>query len=202
MTSAVDICNLALGRIGVSSPISSLIGTDTTSQQCGIFYPQALRTLLNEFDWQFASRRATLALVTDNSAADPPEDYAYSYRAPVNMICPRSIMGASRLEEMPVSFALSSDASGLLLLTDMVDARLRYTFNLVDPTFFTPGFVESLAWRLAVDLSVVLAVTPAMRERAVQQDMLIAGRAAAEAFNSTVEDPLADAESIRARNGY
>lgn len=198
----VQICNLALSRIGQSSPISSLDELTTAAEQCKLLYAPARDALLTEFEWPFANRSIALGLVTDHSDDSPAADYLYDYRVPADCLLPRSVQsGAGRNDSTPIPFTLSSDTTGLLLLTDQASAVLRYTVAYTDPTFFSPNFASCLAWRLAVDLSMTLAVTSAFRDRAIAMDGLTASKAAAEAMNGQVMDPQRDAESIQARNG-
>lgn len=65
MATQVQICNLALSRIGIRGKdlISSLKDATTTAQSCAAIFPVSLDTITTEFWWPFATRRATLALV-------------------------------------------------------------------------------------------------------------------------------------------
>lgn len=73
VSSKEDICNIALGRIQVKR-ITSLSGTDPTSVFCSQEFDAAFEALLEERDWNFATRRAEitgLIPITGATQADP-----------------------------------------------------------------------------------------------------------------------------------
>ena len=57
MTTQVQICNLALAKLGDEAQVSSVAPPDGSMQAayCALFYPQALAVLLTKHDWSFAT---------------------------------------------------------------------------------------------------------------------------------------------------
>ena len=66
MSSEVDICNLALSRLGDDASVASINPPEGSSQaeHCAQFYPIARNSMLQGHDWNFATRRETLALLS------------------------------------------------------------------------------------------------------------------------------------------
>ncbi len=202
-TEAVQICNMALRRIGSSKTIDDL-ETDATEEAaaCRDLYEPARDFLLAERPWPFAIKRAELAeLVTDERAG-----WEFVYSLPVDCLIARSIWAGMRQPpvESRIPFATEHDASvGTVLLTDLEATAtdpvvLLYTARVETVTLYPPGFVETLAWRLAADLAIALAVEGGMEERARRK----ADEALARAFSiarGEGYDPDPDPELIRVR---
>ena len=63
MASAVDICNLALARLGDSATVASIDPPEGSAQSehCARFYPLARRQIFEAHNWSFLIRREKLA---------------------------------------------------------------------------------------------------------------------------------------------
>ncbi len=172
MANAVTICNIALSRIGNKASVSSIDPTDGSaeSEACARFYPLALGTLLDTHNWGFATKRATLAL---RNADATPWRYCYSLptdcrhviaveraddglaasstkrfsRTPVGYLNPR--LDNYRTNEFEV---MASD-SGLVLYTDVEDARVKYVIKAPPASTFSSAFTEALTWLLTTYLA-------------------------------------------------
>lgn len=79
--SELDICNMALGRIGAKTVTSAQITADTEPRaiQCNLHYAQTRDALLRSHWWRFAGARIDLAVVTNGDFAnwtdDDPDDW-------------------------------------------------------------------------------------------------------------------------------
>jgi hypothetical protein len=180
MPAVVDICNVALAHIGDSANIQSIDPPDSSVQAkyCAIFYPIALKALLEMNSWGFATRRAPLA-----SVANPSSTWLFAYAQPANMINAIAVLSPDALDDYsqnfgvqqsdsiqavwpvypdfawfdpaancytPQPYVLEIDAEGnSILLTNQQNAVLRFTIEVNDPTNFTPLFVLSLSYLLA-----------------------------------------------------
>ena len=91
MASIVEICNLALARLGDEATVASIDPPEGSAQaeHCQRFYPIARDVLLETHDWSFATTRARLSLLAD---ADTWE-WQYAYAEPANTIRVLSILG-------------------------------------------------------------------------------------------------------------
>ena len=59
MSSEIDICNLALARLGDDATVASIDPPEGSAQaeQCARFYSIARDTMLEMHDWRFATKR-------------------------------------------------------------------------------------------------------------------------------------------------
>src|SRR3546814_10270375 len=75
---AVEVCNLALGRIGegASRPIQSLTEASEAVRACNRVFASAMETTLRDFPWAFAQASVALAPVAQTV---PGWEFAYAY---------------------------------------------------------------------------------------------------------------------------
>ena len=165
MASEVDICNLALARLGDTATVASLNPPEGSAQaeHCARFYPMARDSLLEMHPWGFSTRRISLALL---SAGWPEWDY--SYAQPNDAINILAVIPPSAPDDYSVGFSIDNqqtysagnytpqpfscevDADGNeVIYTDQENAVLRYTSRVSDTTKFSPLFTDALAWLLA-----------------------------------------------------
>lgn len=79
MSSVIDICNMALFRIGNGMRIDDLEETSQPARICKQFYESSRDFVLRaDCDWGFATAFAQLAEVADN----PNPEYPYAYAVP------------------------------------------------------------------------------------------------------------------------
>lgn len=252
-TSDIQIVNVALGRIGVSSFISSFTDQSGEAGAASNVYGMCRNQVLAAVDWPFARRRQVLpqlggatwsagttysvgqtvmygvtailangmplgglvyySLINANVGNQPNtstnawallsrDDWGFVYSLPSDMVAPRKLITGVRvtspMNEYP--FAIESDPNlGQILCTDQIQAELAYTALISDPSQFSPGFVDALAWRLAVELTAALRKEPKVTQMASQAYELSVGRAISEAFNSQRQDLPPDADFILGR---
>lgn len=196
-SSAAEICNLALLRIGAKVYLTALTDVRPEAQACAIIYPQHRDALLELFDWPFAARRAKLT-----ATATARTGWAYAYALPGDCVAPRMLNpGRSVVASMRDRFEVeANDAlSGRLILTDAKEPELLYTALVTSPPAFSPLFTDALAWRIAAELVMALPVKPEVAVRAMQQAQLAEQRAAAAALSQRLPDPPPDSEFISVR---
>jgi len=162
----VQICNLALARLGSSLRITALTDGSVQADQCALFFENLRDMTLEDFPWSFASRHG--ALTVDATARHP--FYEYAYNQPSGCLTIRRIYtGDADDTVVPPSPALPTIkadyvrfnyyAAGtpvvnkLMIASDLEDAWIEYTIQITDPTFFSMGFVDALAWKLTVSLA-------------------------------------------------
>lgn len=178
MPSSVDICNEALSHLGDSATVSSLIPPEGSAQaeNCARFYSSSLAALLELHAWSFATGRAVLAAVTN-----PSSTWAYAYAQPINTLNILAVLDPLAADDYsasarskinvqtsnfdlqtsyfggaytPQDFATESDANGnIIILTNQVNAVLRYTRLVTDTTKFSPLFSVTLGWFIAANLA-------------------------------------------------
>ena len=176
---AVDICNLALGYLGDVATVASIDPPDGSAQadHCARFYPMALALMLDAHDWNFATKRSALAVLTTPYA----DWWQFAYAVPgdaarILTIIPSDLYGTTPspltfvtpYPSAPIwayfdrvfpfeleggrwrDFRLEVDAQGRsVLLSNIPDAIARYTSTEVSTAVFPALFTDALAWKLA-----------------------------------------------------
>lgn len=210
--SPLELKNMALDEV----PAERIDAEDEVSlaaEACARSYQPALELLLEDYDWDFALRRQTLAVI-DN---DRGNEWAYAYRLPSDIARPRFVLPFGA-DEVPVSgsspiypvagvyrgfegrypFVIANDA----LYSNRENGILEYVTNNPDVSKFTAKFARAFALELASRI-----VMPLLKSRERQGDLIKAAevareRAKAEAMNrdkETIRDFIP--ESLLVREG-
>jgi hypothetical protein len=139
----VSIANMGLRRIGVSSVVTSLAGTDKASTVFNDTYEAARDAVLEDFDWSCASTRAVLAM----STTTPAYDWLYQYALPSSPWC------LVVREMYPVTSDYVVEGRNLLTNQDNFSdiVAIRFTARLNDPTLFSAKLAKAIAWRWAAE---------------------------------------------------
>lgn len=167
MASKVEICNIALQRIG-QRPIQSVDENSNEAYTCRTFYDQARLSSLRSHPWNFALKSQLLALLEDAE-----DDWTYAYQLPSDCLRAVKIVISAGLD--PAAF----EVRGAMLLTDQEDAKLQYVYNLEDPSLFSPEFTEALTYRLASDIAVPITGRVDYMQSMMQGFMTSAAKAGA-----------------------
>lgn len=141
-TTAVDICNRALLKLG-AEPIAALSDSTPRARYCNELYDATKQRLLQEHPWNFAKTLVTLAVRTDA----PDWKWTYWYDLPADFLNLREIDGfqIGDWEILGTTIACDQDES----------IKLAYTANVTEDRF-TPLFEEYLALTLASELCLKL----------------------------------------------
>lgn len=175
MASVVEICNMALSRIGNAQRIDSLAEQSAQAEQCALFYEQTRDWVLRDMPWPFATKFVALAEV----AVNPDPVHAHSYAFPPDCLFARRIVSQAipgqywplayegfDLPRMPaIPFRVVQGESARLIATSVSPAGLEYTARVEDPGFFDPIFVSALAYKLGVEIAPALAREPGIADR-------------------------------------
>lgn len=161
MSSVVQICNLALSRLGDEATVGSIDPPEGSAQasHCAQFYPVARDSMLEMHAWSFATRREALAELDADTF-----DWAHDYALPagclrVLQILPASggALSAGLYAQDAMQHEVIADAEGApMVLSNIPDAIIVYTKQVVDTQRFTPLFTDALAWLLASYLAGVV----------------------------------------------
>ena len=200
MSSNTEIANLALGHIGVSKLIANL---DTEqSQEASAsrrFYDIALKEVLRDFKWPFATRIEALALIE----ASPNTEWDYSYRYPSNCIALRRILSGTRNDsrQTRVPYKIAFDASGRIIFSDESTASIEYTYYITDPSYYPSDFIMAFSHKLAALLAPQLTGGDPFKlgEKNEELYMYHLQKASKNAFNEQQDDEEVDSEFIRVR---
>ena len=156
----IDICNLALARLG-DSRITALAPPDATAQAqyCSLFYSQTVEELQAEFDWQFCRKQVNLATGTV-----PLTGYSVKYALPTDFI------RAIRLDDIDASENFGTwEILGTNLHTNLTGTpSLDYIALVTTTTLFPAIFIEALSMKLAAVLAMPLTGSKELFTQCVQ----------------------------------
>lgn len=209
MSSVIDVCNLALARLGDRATVASIDPPEGSSQadHCARFYPLARDIALEARPWSFNTVRSN-----DNPLyVDPQPGWGFAYAKPNDCLKVLSIVPTYAAAEWwmadAAAYTIETDlVSGTeLILTNMPFATIVYQRRIDDTDFFPPQFVSALAWLLASYLAGPVVKGDAGRKTgkaAYQAYTLELSQAATINANQSQRRQQYVPESMRARGGY
>ena len=158
MVTVVDICNLALSKLGDRGTVTSISPAEGSAQSdhCARFYPIARDVALEEFPQSFSTRRETLTQTTN-----PSGSWSYAYFKPNDCLVALRLLPSATVatpgaifEDTVLSadlpFEMETDSAGReIILTNEPDAVLLFTARVTDPARFSALFTDALVFLLA-----------------------------------------------------
>jgi hypothetical protein len=151
MASAVDICNLALQRLGAKS-IGALTEDTTAGRECNRVYEHARDSELRSHEWSFARTRIELAA----DSAVPSFGYAVQYTLPSDYV---RLLPARTVTNDTTSLGgldpnIDWQIEGRKILTnDTAPLQIVYLKKVTDPNDFDELFTDVLVSRIAMDVA-------------------------------------------------
>lgn len=134
-SSWLEICNRALGRIGVDR-ISSLDGGGDFATKCLTFLGEAIETVLTAHPWFSLRKRVELARL----ATDPAFGFSYQYQLPNDFLVPVEVWLDGDLYD-PASGAYVIEAPALLSSAETV--YLLYVSRPTNDVTVLPGYIKT-----------------------------------------------------------
>jgi len=179
-------------------PIESLTEQSAAAGQCNIWYNPCRRQTLEDFDWNFARRRATLALHGD---AAPSGIWTFRYQVPSDCLSARYIQNplGDQADPVPFEMELSLDGSTQSILTNAEDAILIYTVDQETTDFFPPYFVDALATNIASRIAFKVTGKRTIMSDMIQLYFVKLARAEAHEGNRRGERKPREASWVEAR---
>lgn len=146
MASTVQICNLALSRLGANT-ITSLTDGTTEAKLCNTFFSVLADEVMVEGSWSTTIKRASLARTTNT----PAFGYTYEYQLPVD---PKAlkILNIDEIQPGSTEYKIEGDK----LLTDSSSIKIRYIAKLEDTEDWGPLLTRAFTARLASELAYAL----------------------------------------------
>lgn len=160
MSTATDLCNIALRRIGSERLNNLYTDVSHTAVVVRDIYDEARRDCLNLHNWNFASKR--LALTVSTTA--PAFGFDYAYPLPedfIRMISVHPYDDESATVEYRLEFQEDDDR---VLVTNSNQIFIRYVFDLEDANVMSAAFRDVLAFRLARDFAAALPQSSTLAE--------------------------------------
>lgn len=146
MSSKVQICNYALSRLGAPR-ITSLSDNTREARLCSTFLDDAIKEVLEEGDWRFASRRTSLN-ATSNT---PSYEFTYEFQLPTNPSC-LVVRSINETNPGDYEYVIESDK----LLANISTMSIRYTAYVTDTGSFPSFFERCLKLKLQALLAYAL----------------------------------------------
>lgn len=162
MSSQVEIYNLALGNIGNSQTIASLEERSKERIVCSQFWEIARDTVLAEFDWPFATRYESLALIDDTTSP-----WLYTYQYPTDCLRAMYLTVPGMLqpdEKYQPEYQTAYGDSGQVVLTNQPQAVLAYVMRVQDTGRYPSLFVMALSWKLAGLIAMPMTATQSLAQ--------------------------------------
>ena len=146
MSSAVDICNLALAGLGVEDQIVSLTQDSTNARMCNLFYEHTRDDELRAHPWNFAIKRAQLAETTS-----PDFGKAAAYVLPADFL--RLLPADPFSNSTAIDYQIEGLGDTRVIVTDTESLiEIRYIAKVEDTNLFDPCFREALIGKLRIQL--------------------------------------------------
>lgn len=162
MSSKVELCNLALTRIGASR-ITALDDTTVEAKDCNAIYDIVAKQTMALGQWPSVIRRASLAQLVDT----PTYEFTYSYQLPNNPKCLR-LLSINEYKVGEIPFAIE----GSTLLTDESTVSIKYLAYVTDTESYDIYLEQAIVDRLCAEL--VYKITG---QRTAMREMLEYSRA-------------------------
>lgn len=160
MTTAVDVCNMALALIG-RRDIASLGEASAEAGVCLRFYDHARRAFIMSSAWSFALRRQALA----QTAGDFDARWAYRYARPNEALkILRLIADEASLQFTPLE--VPYEVRERAIYTNAAGAIAEIIADEEDITTYGPLAVDAFAYTLATYIA-----TPLTRSTKLLQEM-------------------------------
>lgn len=135
VTSVIQICNLALLRLGADT-ITSLDDGTVATNLLTIYYDQCREELLREHFWNFAVSRVSLA-----SSGAPAFGFSYQYQLPSDFLRVKEI------HKQCFSFSIEGQT---IVTNQAAPLNLIYVRDESDPTKYDALFVRALVLSIAI----------------------------------------------------
>ena len=159
----VEICNLALARLGARS-IVSLTEDSVNARECNRVYAHARDTELRSHPWSFARTRVQLAALS----TPPIFGYANQFPLPDDYLRILTDNGRGSSLRAQDDFQIEFTGDTRVILTDLAaPINLVYIRTVTDVTQFDQLFTDLLVARIAHDVCEKITQSNSKRELAV-----------------------------------
>tara|TARA_R110000787_G_scaffold63838_5_gene144670 strand:- start:2672 stop:3253 length:582 start_codon:yes stop_codon:yes gene_type:complete len=142
MASEVQLCNLALAKVG-DEQITSLTENSKAARLCNLVYEPMRDATLRAHPWNFAIKRIELAANT----LTPAYEYNTQFTLPSDFL---RLIGTNMLDTAKFT------VEGNQLLCNVSALKIKYIYAVTDPNVFDWLFNEALSARIAAELSIAM----------------------------------------------
>lgn len=143
--SKTTVLNKALTLCGAST-IGDITDATNNARACNNVYEISLRSILCECNWNFSVTRATLTVTATTVMPWNYSGESYVYTKP--SLCLKVIEIYNSAAEWR--------EEGELLITDVVEAQIKYTYYHDDPSKYPGYFLDAFIDKLCSDISYII----------------------------------------------
>ena len=159
-TSAVDICNSALYKIGAQR-INSLSDDTKAAKICNDQYDRLRKEVLRAHPWNFAISWIELGQTVNTPVSD---DYENEFLLPSDVL---RVLETDIQDNLDWEIGYNVDGNKVIFC-NADTLKIKYIKDVTNTTRFAPDFEEVLAFRLAADMAYSL-----VQSQSVQQAMFV-----------------------------
>lgn len=168
MPAEVDVCNVALARVGASR-ITGIDDGSTNANHCLTLYPPLRTSLLRSHHWNFAMTSVQLA--QDESTAEI--DYVYAYTLPSDCLKVVEYSGGAPTAALVTVPGLRPHVGqyvirGRKLLSNDGEAYITYLRDVDNPGEWDGLFFQVVTWWLASDLAAAILKDAGLAQKYLQ----------------------------------
>jgi hypothetical protein len=146
MASKVQICNMALSRLGAAT-ITALTDNTTEAKLCNTLFSDLANRAMVQGSWTTTIKRASLAKTTNT----PTFEYTNEFQLPVDPLCLK-VLNVDDLD-YKTDYRIEGDK----LLTDNSSVKIRYIAQLTDSEDYGPLLTEAIEVLLASYLALPIS---------------------------------------------
>lgn len=163
ITSVVELCNIALSRLGEDG-LQDLTGDTPAAVQCNLHYAHVRDEVLEDHPWRCAIYYKELAQIAEaDPNFSPQKEYTYQFGLPSNPWCILP-MSATDIAGKPIDYEIAHRS---LFTSDIDEIILKYVRRLLDPPDFDEQLGEAMILRLASKMCLALTAN-----RGLKNDLL------------------------------
>lgn len=156
-SSDTAIANSALAKLGAYR----IVSLDDNSREAKLLkeqYAKIRDDLLFSHPWNFATTRVSLALLSDT----PAFGFDFQYQLPAD--CLRVLENDDPESEWQIE-------AGGILVTNSSSVAIRYVKRVTEEGYFSPGFSECFALKLAHDVCYAITQSTALKKMLADEYM-------------------------------
>lgn len=162
MADKITLTRQALLHLGSDSLLESFSEESKEAKVANIFFEDAKRASLRDYNWNFATSEKPLALYGTASG-----EYLYQYKYPNNCVKARKIV--SPIPDLDIPFKVGSDGGVQVIKTNQEQAVLEYTEDVEISQVIDASFLEAFTLKLALMLVMPLSANASLLDRLEQR---------------------------------
>jgi len=164
MASSVEICNIALTKLGAAR-ITSLSDNTKQARALNAIFDSVRDAELTKHPWSFAIKRAEIPA----SSTAPVFGWDKAYPLPSDYLKVVQVGDTYAFYDSGEAGALFDVEGGSILTDEVSPLQIRYVYRITNSGLFPALFVRTLALQLAADVCEELTQNLSKREAAVAE---------------------------------